>query len=348
MSGSFRTDALLLAALGAVAAGGVALLIAKSHTLPDPLSAVPADSFLVASADLTAFARSPLGAALTADAGARASALGIDTTVPGCDLDPRGLRGVALALPEVEAPGARGDIGVVLTGTMPLASIQACARALIARGGGEPQTRAEGSFTVVFDPKKEWQVALREGGPYIAETGRASWLTRMIDAADGRTPSTLSAPSSPHAALRADLATRDADATALRITVLLPEPLRRQVSQEMALGARDTERGTKTMEAVLAVTSVAVGLHAGRDDEDTRLVAEVRCETEAACDSVKTLLLHDRLKASGNLAFRLLGASALIDNFDVKAQGAALFATTHAPSVELAQSLERMLSGAAR
>ena len=361
-----RTDTIALSALAAVAAVGIAFMILRSSgASTDPLAAVPADSFMIVSIDIPALAESPIGQALVGDGGTRAGTLlGVDSITATCGFDPLPhLRAVALAIPEGPVGQAgepeRGDFGVAASGSLAKEALESCSKAVIAKRGGEARVEQKGSFTVVSDARSpaSAEVAFRDGGPYLV--GKGAWLTRMIDAADGRVPSTLSARDA-HAELRADLTTRDLDAEAIRATAILPESVRARVEREMELeasAARDgsvnePRRGLKLMEGVLGVSAAAFGIHAGRDqphEDDTRFVAELRCDTEAACDAVSTLILHTRLGWSGNLAYRLLGLGPLIDNLTVERAGApktALFVRTHAPAGNLARVLSRALDAA--
>jgi hypothetical protein len=354
-----RTDVMVLAAIGLAAALGIAFLIVRTPGAgADPLAAVPADSFMVVSIDIAALAQSPLGEAivgeLRGDGGAHAEALlGVDSIATTCGFDPLPhLRAIAIAIPEGQAGDAeRGDFGVAASGTLTKDALASCAKAVIAKRGGQPTTRQAGSFTVVADGRSGAagaEVAFRDGGPYLV--GRGAWLARMMDAADGRVPSTLSAAGDAHAALRADLTARDMDAEAFRATALLPRGLRERLEHETALeSSGDKHEGDKMnlMEGVLGVSAAALGVHAGRPHEDTRFVAELRCDSDGACDAVSTLILHTRLRWSGNLAYRMLGLGPLIDNLEVKpgsgASPPSLIVTTRAPADDLAKLIDRLL-----
>jgi hypothetical protein len=347
MSKGPRTDVIALAALGSAAALGIGLLILRSSGgRANPLDAVPADSFMVVSVDVAALAQSPLGETLVGElkGGAEARAetfLGVGSIEATCGFDPLPhLRQIAVAVPE---GGERGDFGIAVSGTLGKDALATCAKAVIAKRGGDAATREVGSFTVVSDARALGgaEVAFRDGGPYLV--GRGGWLTRMIDAADGRIPSTASTVKNAHGELRADLQTRDTDAEAIRATALLPQPLRERLQLEMA---RETGAGD-AMQGVLGVSAAAIGLHAGRAQEDTRLVAELRCDTKSACDAVSTLILHTRLRLSGNLGYRLFGLGPLIDNLEVQPGApephASIYVRTRAPTDDLAKILDRTL-----
>jgi hypothetical protein len=352
MPNAIRTDVVALVALGAAAALGIGFMILRGeHAGANPLTAVPADSFMVITVDVASLARSPLGEALVGGkegTGGRVGALmGLDSATAVCGFDPLPhLRSIAIAIPEgpnARAEADRGDFGVAMSATLGKEQLESCTRALIAKRGGEATTRQQGSFTVISDGRAvaPGEAAFREGGPYLL--GKGKWLSRMIDAAEGRVPSTLTAPNDTHALLRADLAARDTDAEALRATALLPQDLRAQVEQQMALEGHESERGVKAMEGILGVSSAGFGIHAGRADEDTRFVAELRCDTATACEAVSTFILHTRLRWSGSLSYRLIGLGPLIDNLEVQPAGASLTVRTHAPTGDLTKVLDRVL-----
>jgi hypothetical protein len=349
-----------LAALALAAAVGIGALILHSPGgTADPLSAVPADAFMVVSIDMASLAESPIGEVLAGElrgeSGARAGKiLGVDSIAETCGFDPLPhLRAVALAIPEGDAD--KGEFGVAASGTLSKDVLASCAKAVITKRGGDPAMRQVGTFTVIADGRAPGgaEVAFRDGGLTIV--GRGAWLARMIDAADGRAPSTLTAPGNAHASLRADLASRDTDAEAFRATALLPRALRERLEGELSAEPQAREgaqsNGSKMMEGVLGVSAAAIGLHAGKAHEDTRVVATARCDSESACSAVSTLILHTRLGMSGNLAYRMLGLGPLIDNLEVQPQGGAsapsLVAKTHAPVDDLAKILDRVLRPAA-
>ena len=339
-----RGDVIALAALASVAALGIAFMIVRgSRTGADPLEAVPADSFMVVSIDVASLAQSPLGEALVGEGGTRAGTLlGVDSIAATCGFDPLPhLRSIAIAIPEGE--GERGEFGVAASGTLARAALAACAKSVIAKRGGEATERQAGSFTVVSDGRVPGgaEVAFREEGPDLV--GRGAWLGRMIDAADGRVRSTRSASNDTHALLRAHLAAHDLDAAAVVATAIVPREVRQKVEHEIALEAREGDHPNKLMEGVLGVSAAALGVHAGRAQEDTRFIAELQCDSEAACDAVSTLILHTRLGWSGNLAYRLLGLGPLIDNLTVRREGTSLFVTTRIPAGDLAKILDRAL-----
>jgi hypothetical protein len=123
--------------------------------------------------------------------------------------------------------------------------------------------------------------------------------------------------------------------------------VRDRIGHEMGAEA-DGGKASATMEGVLGVSEAAVGVHAGRAHEETRVVAQLRCESESACAAVAKVVLHARLGWSGNLGYRLLGLGALIDGLDVRQQGSTLIVKTSAPVDDLAKTVDRALHPPAR
>ena len=336
-------DRITLGALGAAAALLIGWLILRSTpSRVDPLAAVPVDSFLVATIDFAALARSPLGGALVGDGGTRPGSLldvtGVDTITATCGFDPlHHVRAVAVAVPE---GGENGDFGVAASEDLSRDALTACTKALVAKRGSEANVRRVGTFTVVSDAhaRHEAEVAFRDGGPLLV--GRGAWLTKMIDAVEGRTKSIASA-GGPHQELRSELGKHDVDAQALVVSATLPSDVRSRILGEMADAS---DKPNPVMAAVLAVSRAVIGLHAGAANDDTRIAAELHCETEPACDEVSKVILHARLGWSGNLGYRLFGLGGLIDNLQVRREGTSLIVQTRAPAEDLARLLDKALN----
>ncbi len=337
-----------LAILGTLAAAGallVAFLIVRGGRAGgSALAAVPEDAFLVVSVDVRALGASPLAEVVLGKGTNRAALLGVDAITESCGFNPLfRLREIVAAVPE---GGERGDFGIAAVGDMTKDELTVCAKTLIAKRGGTPAESRVGSFTVVSDAQiavsdASPRLAFRDGGPFLV--GRGAWLTRMIDTAEGRVPSI--AKSAAHASLRHALASRDPRTSAVVATALLPKSLRDRLRGEMEREAGDpSARGAQAMAGVLGVASAGLALHAGtKAGDDSALVAELRCETAAACVEVKKLLEKTRFGWSRDFGVRLVGLGPLVDNFTVDARGASLAIATHGPTPELARALERAL-----
>ena len=245
-----RTDVIALAALGAAAAVGIAVMISRSSGGgADPLEAVPADAFMVVSVDVVSLAESPLGEALIEGLCGRGRARRHSSASIRSPRRAGSTRSLTCARLWWRCPRERRNERSAETSAWPVSgtltkdALATCAKAVITKRGDKRDAPA-GSFTVVSDGRTPAgaEVAFREGGPDLV--GRGAWLARMIDAADGRIPSTLSAARAGHGALRAGIsATRDTDAVAVRATALLPQGLRERLEREMAREAEATPGG---------------------------------------------------------------------------------------------------------
>jgi hypothetical protein len=349
MTSDHRKDVLTLLGIGAVGALVIAWLIGRSAPrTSDPLAAVPDGAFVVATLDVRAIAESPIGEALFGDKGARASTmLGVDSLEATCGFDPLPrVRAVAVSLPEGET---HGDFGLAATGDLAKGSLEACAKAVIAKRGGHATTRQQGTFTLVSDDDpKAGSIAMRDGGPFLL--GKGPWLDAMIEAAEGRRASMAHGGDEAHRALRGDLEKREPGGVAVEVTALVPRELRDRVRKDME-GVGDAAKLGATMDGVLSAGAVGLAIHAGRDGEEARFTAEVQCDGDAAaaaCESVEKTILHFRLGWSGDLRLRLVGLGPLIDGLDTKREGATLVLRTHAPASDLAHAINRVTSMSGR
>jgi hypothetical protein len=340
-----------VAILGSLAAAGallVAWLVAHGGGVGGGSArvAVPEDAFLVLSVDVRALGASPLAEAVVGKDGGGGLVGGVDAITESCGFNPLfRLREIVAAVPE---GGERGDFGVAATGDMSKDELTRCAETLITKRGGRPVVGTAGTFTVVSDAQDASgdttpKVAFRSGGPFLL--GRGAWLTRMIDTVERRVPSIEK--SAEHASLRRALQGMDPMARAVVATAVLPASLRDRLKAEMAAEAsRGDARGVDAMAGVLGVASAGIALHAGKAGEDTTLLAELRCETDAACAEVKKLIEKQRFAWSRDFGIRLFGLGPLVDNLAVEAPAGerALHVKTRGPTAELARALERALS----
>ena len=345
-----------VAILGSLAAAG-ALLVAwlvvhgGAGGGGSALGAVPEDAFLVLSVDVRALGASPLAEAVVGKngGGAGGGLMGVDAITESCGFNPLfRLREIVAAVPE---GGERGDFGVAATGDLSKDELTRCAEKLITKRGGTPVVATAGTFTVVSDGEDARgdttpKVAFRSGGPFLL--GRGAWLTRMIDTTERRVPSIEK--SAEHASLRRALQAADPMARAVVASAVLPKSLRDRLKAEMAAEASlGNARGVDAMAGVLGVASAGLALHAGKTGEDTTLLAELRCETDAACAEVKKLIEKQRFAWSRDFGIRLFGLGPLVDNLAVETAsgsggGSALHVKTRGPTAELARALEHALS----
>jgi hypothetical protein len=336
-----RPYVLFFALVVAVVVGGLWWGRRGQHV--DVLAAVPADAWLVVTIDVAALRASPLAAPLLGkgqDAGPRPAA---DSAIPGlgtladaCGFDPLTRIGqVVVCSPE---GGERGDFGVAFTGEVTRDELQQCADRIARARGGQPRTSRRGAFYVLEDQADaaHTRFAYREGGPFLV--GRGPWLDAMIDAAEGKAPRERPE----HATLRQALASKPGEAPRVAyVTAVLPAGVRQKLRAQ--LGDELGSEGERRYASVLAVGEVGLALGTSGPGSTTDLAAELRCDTADACAEVKTLLEHERLVVSRDLALRLVGIGPLVDSLTISTAGSGLSATAHAATDDLARAVQRVL-----
>ena len=361
MSKGPRTDVLALAGLGAAAAIGIGLLILRSMGGGRTRSRRfrPTRSS-VASIDVASLAQSPLGEVivreLRGDSGARAGTLlGVDSIAATCGFDPLPLlRAIAVAIPE---GGERGDFGVAASGVFTKDALAACAKAVIAKRGGEASTRQAGSFTVVSDARSG---GCGDGVPRRGSLPRrARHVAHADDRRGGRADPLDSRPPAARGTrrLRVELATRDPGRRGDRRDGDPPtRPSRPPPARDGPRVASERERwnsgnsgnsghgerrprrwkGSSASPRPRSLSTPAARTRTRASSPSSAATAR------AACGVVSTLILHTRLIWSGNLGYRLFGLGPLIDNLEVRrARATSLFVQTHAPADDLAKMVER-------
>jgi hypothetical protein len=298
------------------------------------LDAVPRGAWLVVTVDVAAVRSSPIAQPLLS-AGVGTSLPGLGSLSEACGFDPLSrMKELLVTSPE---NGEHGDFGLAFTGDFTRDELARCAEKAIRARGGSPATSTHGAFTTVEDTAdaKHGRVAYREGGPYLV--GRGAWLDAMIDAVEAR----REGPGPEHTALRASLAPKAGSAQAIVLTALLPTALREKLKGE--LGAELGSEADKAYVSVLAVSQAGLALGTGGAGSTTELVAELRCETPAACNEVKALVGRKRLAFSRELGVRLLGLGPLLDSLKVDSTGPSLSASAQAPTDDLARAVQRAL-----
>jgi len=325
--------------------GLVVTVIAAAFVLGRPrastslLDSVPRDAWLVGTLDVAALRASPLAKPI----------LGEKTPIPGlgplaqrCGFDPVArLREVVVTSPE---GGERGDFGVAFSGDFTKDELSKCAENVIRARGGSPTTSTRGAFTLVEDTAdaQHARLAYREGGPFLV--GRGPWLDAMIDATEHKTDRLNPA----HMELRGALATKNGSPPTIVVTALLPASVRDKLKAE--LGPELGGGGDKAYAGVLAVSAAGIAISLGGQTANTatststtEVTAELRCESASACDEVKKLIERKRLAFSGDLTMRVVGLGPLLDSLAVDGQGAALTATAHGATEDLAHGIQRLI-----
>jgi hypothetical protein len=328
-----RQFLLFFALVIAVAVGGY--MVGRPRRSTAIIEAVPRDAWLVVTVDVAALRSSPIAQPLLA-AGAGTTIPGLGSLADACGFDP--LPRVKELLVTSPENGERGDFGVAFTGDFTQGELVRCAEKILRSRGGSPSTSTHGDFAVLEDPAdaKHTRGAYRDGGPFLV--GRGAWLDAMIDAVEGRSERA----SPEHAALRSALAPKEgAPAQAIVLTALLPAALREKLKGE--LGAELGSESEKAYVSVLAVAQAGLALRTGAAGSTTELAAELRCETAAACDEVKSLIERKRLAFSRNIGVRLVGLGPLLDSLRVDVRGPALSASARASTDDLARAVQRAL-----
>ncbi len=303
------------------------------------LDSVPRDAWLVATIDVTALRASPLAKPILGG-GEKTPIPGLGPLVARCGFDPvTRLREVVVTSPE---NGERGDFGLAFSGDFTKDELWKCAENVIRARGGSPAASTRGGFTLVEDTSDALhaRLAYREGGPFLV--GRGPWLDAMIDATEHKADGLRA----DHTELRAALAGKSGTPPAIVVTALLPAPMRDRLKAE--LGPELGGEGEKAYAGVLAVSAAGLAVRLGGQtpnpaDSTTDIAAEMRCETVTACEEVKKLIERKRLAFSRDLTVRLIGLGPLLDSLAVDGHGAAITATAHASSDELARGIQRVI-----
>jgi len=327
-----------------VAVIAAAFALGRSRASTTLLDSVPRDAWLVASVDVAALRASPLAAPLLGG-GEKTPIPGLGSLVARCGFDPvTRLREVVVTSPE---NGERGDFGVAFSGDLTKDELSKCAENVIRARGGSPATSTRGGFTLVQDARDAThaRLAYREGGPFLVGSG--SWLDAMIDATEHKTERLRPE----HTELRAALAGKDGARSAIVVTALLPASVRDKLKAE--LGPELGGAGDKAYAGVLAVNAAGIAVRLGGPAADpaastTEIAAELRCETDSACDEVKKLIERKRLSFARDLTVRLIGLGPLLDSLTVDGHGVALEATARASTGELARGLQRIIDFTSR
>ena len=327
---------------GAFAAlGGVGRFFGPADS--DPLAAVPRDSFLVATVNLTELRQSPLYDVLMGKRGEAVldpRQLGLQKLTDACGFDPLGrVDRLAVAVPE---EGDRGELGVAAQVTVTRDELEKCTTALAGQHGGKTETKRVGSFGVVEDPDGAARPRLAYGHGEMLVAGRGAWFDAMLATADGKQPGIRDAAA--HASLRTSMTGREGwhTPTAL-VTALLPRSLRDRIKNEMGaeVGAKDPSQAI--MGGVLGVSSAGLALKTGASGGNTDAAIELVCDTEDACAAVEKLIQKKKFDWAKELTLRMVGFGPLLDSIDIKREGTRVRVTANAASDSLASTLDRVI-----
>jgi hypothetical protein len=334
---------------GVVGLSGAALALVvfwgtriRSSANLEPLDTVPRDSFMVVTADLAEFRRSPIAEAVFGKENApkelgTAKALGMGGLAEACGFDPLSrVQRLAVSVPE---EGDRGDFGVAARVEVTRDELEKCTKALGDKRGSRAETREVGPFVVLEDAGHR-QIAYGADGLLVV--GKGSWFDAMLGAARREKPRLDQA--SEHVALRSALTNRDGWRTpTIVVTALLPRSLRDRLKSEMGAEVDAQDTSATIMAGVLGVSGVGLAIRAGAPGENVDARLELDCDSTESCASVTKLIQKKRLDWSKDFGLRMIGFGALVDSLQVDAKGAHLSASVSANANALAAALERAL-----
>jgi hypothetical protein len=319
-------NAILFAAAAAAATAGLVVVAGKRRTIdlaPHALDAVPAGALIVAVADLDALRASPAGVPFLRE-GREIPGLGKVRDI--CGFDPVDtLKEVAIAVP---AGDDSGDFGLAAAGQVDDQAIIACASRVIEARGGRPVVGTEGSFRTVRDADEKTttgEIAARRGGLLLL--GAGVYLHAMIAAADGRASTVRS--STAHSALGHEVG----DAS-VRVTVVLSPEQRRALGEELANGGK---RGSPAASIVAGALGIRLG-------PTVALHAVLACDAPASCTALAQDLRATKDARVADLATRLVGFSAALEQVRIDAEGALVHARVELPADQAATLADRLLT----
>lgn len=333
-------NALALAAGLSVITAGLVWIARQRGALdvtPRALDAVPSGALLVASADLSALRGSALGAPFF---GSGREIPGLGKVREVCGFDPLDtLRELALAIP---AAGDEGDFGLVAAGGVDDEALIACASKVIEARGGRPVVTSIGTFRAVRDAAlvgSGGEIAVRKGGPVLL--GAGTYLRSMIDAAEGRGPTVRS--SAAHSLL-----TRAIGQAEVRVTVVLTPEQRRTLEAELRAasggsGEENTNPNTNPNTKRPAGGSIVAGALGVGLGPTVSLHAVILCDSALACSDLAGSLRAARDARASDVATRLVGFGAVLEQIQIEAQGEEIHARVDVPEGDAAKLVERLL-----
>jgi hypothetical protein len=325
-----RRNVLVLLAVLALGSLG-AWLLAPSVRERAAIEAIPAGAFLVVTIDLEKARNSPLAHDLAelADVGEMTELCGYDPVAH--------VRTIAIGVPEKPD----GVFGIAFTHDLSDDDLGKCAQRVMSVRSATPRFTQHGSWTILeqegmIAEASRAKIAYRSGSPVLV--ARGDYLATMQGALDGQTARAES--EGDHKALRKSATHPGTIAIA---TAVLPKSIRERIQNEME-GETSPEKNT-TMSAVLAVRAVTVSLAATRGD-DLDVFAELACENEGACLTLRDFLDKKRKSIAKEPAARFAGIGAILDGARVEAKGATLEVTLSGTEPEMARAARAVLTAA--
>ena len=320
-----RNVLVLLAVLALGALG--AWLLAPSVRERTAVEAIPSGAFLVVTVDV----EKARGSSLAHDLAQLAE---VDQLTSLCGFDPMAhVRTIALGVPEKPD----GVFGVAFTHDLTEEELGKCAERVMSMRSATPHFTQRGSWTVleqegVIAEATRAKIAYRTGSPVLL--ARGDYLATMQSALDGQTGRAES--DEDHKSLRK---TAIHPGTFALATAVLPKSIRDRIQTEMEGEASLDKKSTMT--AVLSVRAVTVSLATRGDAVDA--FAELECESEAACLTLRDFLDRRRKSIAQEPAARFAGISAILDGARIESKGASLDVSISAPEPEMVRAARALL-----
>ncbi len=329
-----QRNVIVLAVVLALSIAG-AFFLAPAARERTASSAIPQGAFLLVTLDLVKLRESPLSRELSA-------LREVSDVSEECGFDPLA-RAKSIAIGVPEKPD--GVFGIAITHDLAEADLAKCAERVMSIRSAMPRFTQKGSWTVleqegILSEATRAKIAYRDGSPLLV--ARGDYLATMQGALDGASPRAES--DSEHAALRKEALARAHGGAILVATAVLPKSLRDRLKNEMADEAASSESKTATMTAILSVRAVALSI-ASRDDQ-LDVFAELECETDAACATLRDFLDRRRKTIAAEPAARFAGISGILDAARLEAHGPALDLSVSAPATEMARAVRAVLGAA--
>ena len=324
-----RRNVLVLLAVLVLGAVG-AWLLAPAVRDRKAIEAIPSGAFLVVTIDLEKARHSPLAHDL-------AQLADVDEMKTLCGFDPvEHVRTLAVGVPEKPD----GVFGIAFTHDLSEDDLGKCAQRMMSLRSATPRFTQRGSWTVLeqegaIAEATRAKIAYRSGSPVLV--ARGDYLATMQSALDGQ--SARAETDDDHATLR-KAATHPG--TIAIATAVLPKSIRDRIQSEME-GETSPDKKT-TMNAVLAVRALTVSVATRGDDVD--VFAELECESESACVTLRDFLEKKRKSIAAEPAARFTGIGAILDGARVEAKGAALDVTLSGAESEMARAARAVLAAA--
>ncbi len=323
-----RRNLLLLALVVGLAATALFVFgpAARERTA---LEAIPDGAFLLVTIDLVRLRESPLAAELK-------SLHDLSDISDECGFDPIArAKSVAIGVPEKPD----GVFGLAVTTDLAEDELVSCAGRVMGARSAMPRITRRGSWTEVeqegiLSERTRPKIAHRDGAPLLI--ARGDYLATMQATLDGTAKRAEVA--AEHAALRKVALDHVGKDSLLVATAILPKSVRDKIKAEAP------DEKNVTMAAILSVKTVSLAITAYGPALD--IFAELGCETEAACSTVRDFLERKRTEIASRPAARFVGIGALLDATRLETHGAVLDLSLRAPASEIARAVRALLGSA--